>query len=268
MAVQARVAGAPWQIATDVFCVGPHGRTQTNVYLVRAGSSWVLIDTGWAKDGPGIRAAAETLIGGNTRPAAVVLTHCHPDHAGSALELARTWACPVYMHPAELPIASGDFAAMTTTAGPLDHWLVLPMMRLMGQRRREAMLQRSSLAEVARGLEPGGDVPGLPGWRWILTPGHTPGHVALFRAGDRVLIAGDAVVTMQLNSASGIVLQKPGLSGPPRYTSWNWPLAKRSVATLAALEPAVLAGGHGRPMSGAHTAHALRAFADTFTASG
>ena len=35
------------QIAPDVFCLGPSGRTQTDCYLVTSGSSWVLIDADW-----------------------------------------------------------------------------------------------------------------------------------------------------------------------------------------------------------------------------
>ena len=188
---------------------------------VRSESSWTLIDAGWAKDGPSIELAAETVFGVETPPASILLTHFHPDHAGSARSLARIWDCPVYLHPDELPLANGDFAAITKYAGPLDHWVVLPLMRAMGRRRREAILARSSLRNVARPLEPGAGVPGLPGWACIPTPGHTPGHVAFFRASDRVLITGDAVVTLRLNSLAGLLLQRHGLSGPPRYTSWS-----------------------------------------------
>jgi glyoxylase-like metal-dependent hydrolase (beta-lactamase superfamily II) len=179
--------------------------------------------------------------------------------------MARIWECPVYMHPDQLPIANGDFAAMTKYAGPLDHWVVLPLMRAIGRRRREAMLARSSLRDVSHPLEPGAGVPNLPGWECIPTPGHTPGHVSFFRASDRVLITGDAVVTLKLNSLAGLLLQRQGLSGPPRYTSWSWRAAKDSVVKLARLEPNVLAVGHGMPMTGAETADAVRAFADRFS---
>jgi glyoxylase-like metal-dependent hydrolase (beta-lactamase superfamily II) len=128
------------EIAPDVFCLGPWGLTQTVVYFVRSGSSWVLIDAGWASDTSRIERAAGSLFGGDSRPAAILLTHCHPDHAGSALPLARAWDCAVHMHPDELPIATGDFASMVATAGPLDRWVVLPLMRAMGKRRREARL--------------------------------------------------------------------------------------------------------------------------------
>lgn len=149
------------EIAPDVYCLGPKGRSRTNVYFVRSGSSWTLIDAGWAKDGPAIRTAAEAAFGADTRPASILLTHAHPDHSGSALELARAWDCVVYLHPAELPLATGDFAAIKAYAGPLDAWLIVPLMRGMGRRRREAMLARSSLRDVARSLAPGAGVPGL-----------------------------------------------------------------------------------------------------------
>ena len=249
------------EIAPDVFCLGPWGRTQTDVYFVRSGSSWVLIDAGWANDASRIERAAGSLFGTDPRPSAILLTHCHPDHAGSALPLARTWDCAVYMHPDELPIATGDFAAMVASAGPLDHWVVLPLMRAMGRRRREMALARSSLGEVARTFEPDAGVPGLPGWQCIPTPGHTPGHVSYFRPGDHVLITGDALVTLRLNSWSGLLLQRPGLSGPPWYTTWSRRAARESVDRLARLEPNVLAGGHGKPMTDTRTAAAVSAFA-------
>ncbi len=201
------------------------------------------------------------MFGAGTRPAAILLTHAHPDHAGSVRELARRWSSPVYVHPAELPIAAGDFEAMTEYAGPLDRWFVLPLLRAMGRRRRERMLARSSLEDVARPFDPGAALPGLPGWECIPTPGHTPGHVGFFRPSDRVLITGDAVVTVKVNSASGILLGRSGLSRPPRYTTWGWRHARESIAVLAELAPSVIAGGHGAPLTGPQAADALRAFA-------
>lgn len=248
------------EIAPDVFCPGPWGRTQTNVYFVRSGAGWVLVDAGWPRDAARIRRAAESVFG-RAPAAAILLTHEHPDHDGAAGQLARTWGCPVYMHPAELPIARGDFAAMTEYAMPLDRWVTLPLMRAMGRRRREQILARSDLTEVARPLQPGAEVPALPGWECVPTPGHTPGHVSLFRRADRVLIAGDALVTLRLNSVTGLVLQRPGLSGPPWYTTWNRAMSRDSVARVASLAPSVLAGGHGEPMAGPGTADAVRAFA-------
>jgi glyoxylase-like metal-dependent hydrolase (beta-lactamase superfamily II) len=252
---------AVWEIAPDVHCCGPLGRTQTNVYFVHAGQTWVLIDTAWARDASSIKEAARAVFPDATPPAAIFLTHSHPDHAGSALELAREWNCPVYVHPLELPLATGDFSAMQYYAGPLDRWVILPLMRLVGRRRRDAIIARSSLGAVACPLEPDEGIPGLPGWQRMPTPGHTPGHVSFLRSADRVLITGDAVVTMEVNSLSGLVRRRTRLSGPPWYTTWKSAAARESIAKLAAVEPTVLAGGHGVPMTGPGAARALSALA-------
>jgi glyoxylase-like metal-dependent hydrolase (beta-lactamase superfamily II) len=123
------------------------------------------------------------------------------------------------------------------------------------------MIARASLAEVVRPFEPEAGVRGLPDWTCIPTPGHTPGHVSFFRPADRVAITGDALVTMRLNSAAGLLFGRPGLSGPPRYTSWNWSLAKSSIGAISRLQPSVVAGGHGRPLRGSAVSAALDRFA-------
>lgn len=245
------------RLAPDVYGVGPWGFTQTNVYLVRSGSSWVLIDAGWASDGPRIEQAAQAVLG-RVRPAAILLTHCHPDHSGAAGGLARRWGCPVWMHPRELPIATGDFAAMRAWPGPMDRWAILPMMSAIGRRQREAVLARGSLGDVARTFLPGADVPALPDWECIASPGHTPGHISYLRRSDRVLVSGDALCTLRIDSVRGLLLQRPGLSGPPWYTTWNRTAAAESAARLIQLQPAVIASGHGTPLSGAAATAALR----------
>src|SRR6266581_4997471 len=260
----------PQEIAPGVYCmeVGT-GIMRSNVYFVRSGSSWVLIDTASAKCSLVIQEAAESLFGADTRPAAILLTHSHPDHAGSTLELARRWGCLAYVHPDELPLVTTDFSTFKQYANPLDIWVILPLMRVMPQRARESMLSESSFKDATRAFDLCTGVPGLPDWECIPTPGHTPGHVSFFRPSDRVLITGDAVLTVHLNSWWGFLLwgfrrNKQRLSGPPRYTTWSWRAAKESVAPLARLEPRVLACGHGIPMTGAGTARELRAFADHF----
>jgi glyoxylase-like metal-dependent hydrolase (beta-lactamase superfamily II) len=65
----------------------------SNLYFVRSGASWVLIDTGWAWGGCAriIQEAAEALFGPDIPPAAILLTPVHRDHDGAALEPARGW---------------------------------------------------------------------------------------------------------------------------------------------------------------------------------
>ena len=255
-----QAATRPQEIAPGVYrVVTGHGLTEVNVYLVQADAGWVLIDTAWPHRGELIKAAAESLFGAGTCPAAIVLTHIHPDHSGSALELARLWNLPVYVHPAELVLAGGGY--LPEYGNPLDRWLVAPVLRLMPRRAIEASRSRSSLDGTARAFNPAEGVPGLPGWQAVPTPGHTPGHVAFFRASDRVLITGDAVLTVNVNSVRDLLAGKQQAAGPPRVSTWDWPAAQQSVAVLARLSPQVLACGHGRPMTGPGTAASLAAFA-------
>ena len=255
------VAGDPAEIARDVFCLGPRGRSQTNVYLVRDESAWALVDAGWQQDGPRIDAAVHRLLGLDTRPAAILLTHVHPDHAGSARALSEAWGCPILLHPAEIPIAAGDFATMERCAGPLDRWVILPAMRAMGRRRREAVLARGRFAELTTRLPADGTIPGLGGWEWVATPGHTPGHVSFVRGADRVVLTGDALVTLLVNSPAGVLVGRHGLSGPPWYTTWDRRASAASIRDLAALEPTVVGSGHGRPLTGPGAPEAVRLFA-------
>jgi deazaflavin-dependent oxidoreductase (nitroreductase family) len=254
-----RPSPAPQQIASGVYLVTlGRGAASSNVYLVRSGSTWTLVDAAWRGSAEAIRTAAEAVFGQGARPAAILLTHLHPDHSGSAGVLARSWQVPVYVHAEELPMAAGRY--LPQYAMPLDRWLVVPIMRLLPARTRARIETAGSITDVVHPLDPQGGVPGLPDWQWVPTPGHTPGHVAYLRRRDGVLIAGDAALTVDLNSVGGVLLGRQRVAGPPRYTTWDWPAAQRSVGVLAELEPRVLAPGHGRPLT-VGTAAALHALA-------
>jgi glyoxylase-like metal-dependent hydrolase (beta-lactamase superfamily II) len=134
-------------------------------------------------------------------------------------------------------------------AMPLDRWLVAPVMRLLPARTRARIEAAGSITDVVHPLDPLAGVPGLPDWELVPTPGHTPGHVAYLRRSDGVLIAGDAALTVDLNSVGGVLLGRQRVAGPPRYTTWDWRAARRSVGALADLEPRVLLPGHGRPLT-------------------
>lgn len=104
----------------------------------------------------------------------------------------------------------------------------------------------------------------MPGWRWVHTPGHTEGHVSLWREDDRTLIAGDAFITTAQESAYAVAVQEPELHGPPRYFTPDWAAAKASVEALSALEPELVVTGHGKALAGEEMRAALRRLARDF----
>jgi hypothetical protein len=97
------------------------------------------------------------------------------------------------------------------------------------------------------------------------TPGHTPGHVSLYREADGVLLAADAFATMNLDSWSAYFTRRRELSRPsPPFTS-DWKITHESIERLTELEPRVIAAGHGLEITGAAVAQKLRDFAERFT---
>ena len=132
-----------------------------------------------------------------------------------------------------------------------------------------APLFPSGPIDISRSLAPlpsDGSVPGMPGWRWLHTPGHSVGHISLWRQTDRVLIVGDAFVTTNQESVYAIATQAEELHGPPAFLTADWESARRSVQDLAALEPEVIVTGHGRAMRGAEMRAALKKLARDFDA--
>lgn len=109
-----------------------------------------------------------------------------------------------------------------------------------------------------------GSVPGMPGWKWIHTPGHTPSQFSLWREADRTIIAADAFITTAQESAYAVAIQRPELHGPPMYFTQNFQQARDSVQRLAALEPELVITGHGPALRGSEMRQALHALADNF----
>lgn len=203
---------------------------------------WVLIDAGMPGSADRIARAAEARFGAESRPSAIILTHGHFDHVGALETLARRWDAPIFAHKMEMPYLTGR-----SSYPPTDPSVGGGLVAALSWSYPRGPI---NLSGHVKPLPENGSVPGLPAWRWIFTPGHTPGHVALFRDSDRTLIAGDAIVTTRQESALAVISQRRELHGPPMYFTPDWDAAARSVATLAALEPELAATGHGEPLRG------------------
>jgi glyoxylase-like metal-dependent hydrolase (beta-lactamase superfamily II) len=229
-----------------------------NMYMIHnpVDNNWVLIDAGLKTSAPKIRHMAEHLFWPDTRPSAIVLTHAHFDHVGSLSMLAEEWEIPVYAHQMEKPYLTG-----ISSYPPPDPSVGGGLMSAMAWAYPKGPIDIQKRLQF---LPQDGSVPGLPEWKYIHTPGHAPGHISLYRQRDGVLIAGDAFVTTKQESAISVMLQSKELSGPPKYFTYNWSSAARSVCALAGLNPEVVATGHGKPMRGEEMRRSLHNLADHF----
>ena len=215
----------------------------------------MLVDTSFPNRGREIRAAAELRYGANARPEAIFLTHGHMDHAGSAAELAEMWNVPIFIHPLELPFVTGKSKYPPpdpTVGGFLAMWARFQPPRTF------------DLSGRVRAMEAGPEAAGLPGWEWHHTPGHSPGHAVFFRREDGVLLAGDAVVTTNLDSFFATALKIRRVCRPPTPFTCDWEVARESVRRMAELRPQVIAAGRGNPISGGDAVRGLAELALNF----
>jgi glyoxylase-like metal-dependent hydrolase (beta-lactamase superfamily II) len=212
------------------------------IFVGEPGSKdWVLIDAGTMGAASLITSAAQKRFG-DTPPRAIVMTHGHFDHFGSLEALVAQWNVPVWVHELEKPYFDG-----TASYPPPDPGVGGGLIALMSPLFPRGPVNVSQSLQI---LPSDGSVPPLPGWKWIHTPGHTPGHVSFWREDDGVLVVGDAFITTAQESAYSVALQKPEMHGPPMYFTQDFGASKVSVDRLIALEPEVAVVGHGLAMRG------------------
>ncbi|KHD86652.1 MBL fold metallo-hydrolase [Heyndrickxia ginsengihumi] len=218
--------------------------------------NFVLIDAGMPGSAIQILSALKERFGEEARPKAIILTHGHFDHVGALVDLVQHWEIPVYAHELELPFLTGqrNYPEPDPT---VEGGMIAKISALFPN---EAI----NLGNYVEPLPSNGSVPHLPNFQWMHTPGHSPGHISLFREQDKTLIAGDAFVTVKQDSLYKVFTQEQEVNGPPIYFTPDWKTAKQSVIKLASLKPQVAITGHGLPMSGDALASGLERLAQQF----
>ncbi|MDF2614258.1 MAG: beta-lactamase domain protein [Clostridia bacterium] len=207
-----------------------------------ATGEFVLVDTGLENSADFILESIEKRFGKDSRPQAIILTHGHFDHVGSVIQLSKMWGVPVYAHQLEMPYITGqkDYPTGDPTVGG-------GMVSMLSPTFPHTSID---ICSYAKALPNDGTIPDMPGWRWIHTPGHTVGHISLFREKDRVLIVADAFSTTKQESLSSVMTQREQISGPPAYMTTDWETAKQSIIRLKNLNPSLAITSHGKPLAG------------------
>lgn len=212
-----------------------------NWTLVSDDAGVTLIDAGFPGQRGDVLASLSRL---GYRPGdvrAILLTHAHIDHMGTAIWFARTHDTPVYCHTAEVPHAKRDYLEQVSplalaTQAWRPHWLAWSaQVAAIGGLVREGIPgTRALTAEVAATL------PGRP--LALPTPGHTSGHCSYVV--DGVLVAGDALVT------GHPLLRRSGPQLLPSMFNHDEAQCVASLTVLGEAGTEVLIPGHGEVWRG------------------
>jgi len=248
-------SGSGMEVMADLYS---HTVQIVNICLVGHPKTkeFVLVDAGMPLSANKIISVTEKRFGANSKPKAIILTHGHFDHVGAIVELVKHWDVPVYAHELEMPFLTGK-TSYPEPDPTVEGGMISKMSPMFP-------IKPINLGNYVKPLPVDGSVPHLPGFRWIHTPGHTPGHVSLFRDEDRALIAGDAFVTVKQEYLYKVLTQEQEISGPPRYLTPDWTAARASVEKLEALKPSIAVTGHGLPMAGSLLTDSLRKLVEEF----
>lgn len=205
------------QLADGVYQLSGWPPNAINVYLVGD----VLVDAG-------TRQAEKRILRqiSGKRLSAHVLTHAHPDHQGSSHAICERFSIPLWCGRDDVP-AVERAGGVNNPKAPA--WL----------NKVQERWWTGPPHPVARALAEGDEV---AGFTVLETPGHSIGHIALWRESDRTLILGDVLNNMNVNT--GI----PGLHQPPDMFTPDPVRNRASARRLAALRPALACFGHGAPL--------------------
>ncbi len=229
--------GTAWsEVATDVFRIGV---ADVNCYLVRSPDGLTLYDAGL----PGSRrilAEVLTHLGATLADIdALVLTHGHFDHVGMGRMLSGAGA-PVLVHARDAHLARHPYSYRPEEARLaylVSHPGGVPVITRMAMHGALRVRGVDANGRVHHGRPV--DAPGAPIALW--TPGHTGGHCAFLFPDTGVLIAGDALVT--LDPYTG----KRGPQIVARAATADTGEALQSLEVLAESGASLLLPGHGEP---------------------
>ncbi len=178
------------------------GLRQVNLWLLRDGDGWTMIDCGfgWEQTRSQLETTWKSVLGG--RPLKrLIVTHYHPDHSGNMAWISQRWA---NLLP-RMSLAEWFAANISMNAGYADNIkqrTVWHASHGLDEKRRKLFEKEVmpydegvQLTSAFKRLRENDLVRiGDDKWRVITGQGHSPEHVSLYSAERKILIAGDQIL--------------------------------------------------------------------------
>jgi glyoxylase-like metal-dependent hydrolase (beta-lactamase superfamily II) len=179
-----------------------------NVYLIKTDSGYISIDTGWDSP-PSVRSMEKQLaeIGASISDIEqVIITHCHIDHLGMIARLKKSQNVKIYLHRNEIDLIKTRFTNGDNYIPMTDKFLhthgvphaelpppeiQLPISPDLVSTQPDVLLQGGEEMKAGKYV-----------LQVINTPGHTPGHIALYEPEKKFIFSGDMLLpTIATNAA-------------------------------------------------------------------
>jgi glyoxylase-like metal-dependent hydrolase (beta-lactamase superfamily II) len=238
------VASGIWKITLPI----PFPLRTVNVHALTGNDGWALVDAGMGMpDSRSAFWAGLQRIGLSLdKLRAIVLTHHHPDHIGLSGELQEQSGAAVYMHPIDEAgvqiIWSGTMPERFRTVSqffrqhglpPTDFWFTRVDPEVMRNIIRVPPHEAITLVEDEEYLDLVGER-----YRVIWTPGHSDGHICLFRERDGTFLVADHVLP-RITPNVGLYSERDRENPLGDYLN--------SLAKVANLPASIVLPGHGEP---------------------
>lgn len=227
------------RVAEGVYSIGQRQGGRVHAYLFDHGGELTLVDTLFDSDARRVLDCMRAIGRSPRDLTRIALTHAHRSHLGGLAKLRELSGALVYAHESEADIIAGERAAQPVSLRPRAPLSTYPFRLGLALGRPKHVR-----CPVDRSAGEGDQIGPL---RVLHIPGHTPGHLAFHYPPRDVLVVGDAVATWPRLGA-----------GWPDF-NLNETQYRVSLRRLAQLEAAIIAVGHGAPLTerAADRVHAL-----------